>query len=119
MTDHVTTGQLWEVAANAFGGFERFRVERVENGMACGTMVATGRAASFHASTLARHMRGARVVQNADGSPAHRQLPGKQRPDREPTASDYRRLTAPRGLSPAEREEWIREAEANARAKAR
>jgi len=111
----VATGQLWEVAANAFGGFERFRVDRVENGMACGTMIATGRAASFHASTLARHLRGARVVQNADGSPALRPPPGKERPGHEPTASDYRRLTAPRGLTPAEREEWMREAETDAR----
>jgi len=115
MTEHVSTGQLWEIAANAFGGLERFRVERVENGMACGTMVATGRAASFHASTLARHMRGARVVQNADGTPAQRPAAGKLRPGREPTASDYRRITAPRGLTPSEREEWIREAEADAR----
>ncbi len=114
MTEHVATGQLWEIAANAFGGFERFRVERIENGMACGTMVASGRAASFHASTLLRHLRGARVVQNADGSPAQRAPQGKARVGREPTASDYRRITAPRGLTPAEREEWMRDAEADA-----
>jgi hypothetical protein len=115
MTEHVSSGQLWEIAANAFSGVERFRVERVENGMASGTMVASGRAASFHASTLARHMRGARVVQNADGSPVNKPPPSKGRPGREPTASDYRRITAPRGLTPAEREEWIRDAEAEAR----
>ena len=115
MTEHVSTGQLWEIAANAFGGLERFRVERIENGMACGTMVASGRPASFHASTLARNLRGARVVQNADGSPAHKPAASKARPGREPTASDYRRITAPRGLTPAEREEWIRGAEADAR----
>jgi hypothetical protein len=108
MTESVSVGQLWEIAASAFGGLERFLVESIEDGMACGTMIASGRAASFHASTLARHMRRARLVQHANGLTADRPPPGKVRPEREATASDYRRVTAPRGLTPAERDEWMR-----------
>jgi hypothetical protein len=104
----VATGQLWDVAATGSARIGRFRIERVEDGMAYGTMVATGRSASFHTSTLERHMRGARLVQNHDRQAAANPSPDKPPAAHEPTASDYRRVTAPRGLTPAQRKDWIR-----------
>ncbi len=106
MNTSVAAGQLWDVSGAA--GVGRFLVERVADGMAHGKMVATGRAASFHTSTLERHVRGARLVQKADAPQAPRPPAKPAPPPREPTASDYRRVTAPRGLTPAQRKEWIR-----------
>jgi hypothetical protein len=104
----VSAGQLWEVRAQSMGELTRFRVERVEGDMAYGTMVEGGRAASFHTSTLERHKRGARLVQNVERPPSHRPPAAEARQERDLTASDYRRVQPPRGMTPAEREEWLR-----------
>jgi hypothetical protein len=109
MIQSVSAGQLWELAAQAFGAFESFRVERVDGGMAFGTMVSGGRAASFKVSTLARGLRSSRLVQNADGTRYHKPAPAMRTQEREPTASDFRRLQPPRGLTAAEREAWLRD----------
>jgi hypothetical protein len=104
----VSAGQLWELRTQSMGELTRFRVERVEGDMAYGTMVEGGRAASFHTSTLERHKRGARLVQNADRPPSQRPPGGEVRQERDLTASDYRRVQPPRGMTQAEREEWLR-----------
>jgi hypothetical protein len=105
----VSAGQLWELRTQSMGELARFRVDRVEGDMAYGTMVDGGRAASFHTSTLERHKRGARLVQNTNRPPHPQKPPGAEgRQERDLTASDYRRVQPPRGMTPMEREEWLR-----------
>jgi hypothetical protein len=105
----VAGGQLWEVRAAVVGGLARFRVERVEAGMAHGTFVETGRKSYLHVSTLERRGRGARLIECADGSPPGSRPVYKRPPEVERTASDFRRKQPPRGLTPTERAAWLRD----------
>jgi hypothetical protein len=105
----VAGGQLWELRTTVLGGVARFRVERVESGMAHGTFVETGRKAYLHVSTLERRSRGARLVECADGSPPGSRPVYKRPPEVERTASDFRRKQPPRGLTPTERAAWLRD----------
>lgn len=106
----VAPGQLWELRTAVAGGLARFRIERIDGHMAYGTFVGTGRKSSLYVSTLERRSRGARLVECADGSPPTAAVPYKSRPEVEQTASDYRRVQPPRGLTVAEREAWLRDA---------
>ena len=63
-------------------------------------------------STMRRGMRGCRIEVEANGEVApQRMLPAKRLPKinavERSTASDHRKVTAPRGLTAKEREAWI------------
>jgi hypothetical protein len=105
----VAGGQLWELRTAVVGGVARFRIERVVAGMAHGTFVESGRKASLHVATLERRSRGARLIECADGSPPGARPVYKRPAEVERTASDFRRLQPPRGLTPTERAAWLRD----------
>jgi hypothetical protein len=114
----VRCGQVWSSFDSLdLKGRQRFRIVKIdeENGIASILYEgkSRGKPGRYSLRTLRRGMRGCRIEQDADGT----QAPEKKVKPRagvlldrreRSTASDHRRVTAPRGMTPREKAAWER-----------
>ena len=95
----VEVGQIWSLLTQDQIRHE-LQIDRIEAGIAYGTLVGSTRQRFAHVSSLSRGYRGARLVQNADGSaPPPKLAPERPADTKRETmhASEFVRTVAPRG----------------------
>jgi hypothetical protein len=101
----VEIGQTWTVASNCLsGGVSQFTVQRIDGGIAYG-VTEDGAVREFAVTTLARGLRRARLITYADGTEPVPRPERKRRIEKEPIVD--RTPKPPRGMSAAERAEWL------------
>jgi DNA-binding CsgD family transcriptional regulator len=95
--------QVWQLEASGYRDLQNFRVDRVDERLAHGVILARDGTPSkphaFSLRTLRRGLRHATIVSEAPGYPEQRPTPESfAAPSAEKTAGDYRRARAPKGV---------------------